>query len=247
MTGGSLFQKSKRSSPSSSIIQFMIPTLIYLLVKRLKKQNWQFKNIRFLSLQPYLLILTLLAAALLLSICLSAQPMVRHYKIMRKGSEVGWAKVEKQTDSNTTTITMTNDVKLRFIFSYESTAKEISWFRDGKLQHSYYYRKTNGSIKADRHMYLVNDGYEVGESRKEKLNIGPVAYNTLSMYFQEPIGMTSVYSDNHQCFLALRKESDGGYSFTSSDGTINIFYYRGGICYKVQIDHSLYSATMLLN
>jgi Domain of unknown function (DUF6134) len=225
----------------------MIATLIYLLVKKLKKHNWQFKNISPLFMQHHLVIFTLPAAALLLSIFLSAQPIVRHYKIMRKGSEVGWTKVEKQTDSNTTMITMTNDVKIRFIFSYESTAKEISWFRNGKMQHSYYYRKTNGSIKADRHMYLVNDGYEVSESKKEKLNIAPVGYNTLSMYFQEPVGMASVYSDNHQCYLAITKEADGGYSFTSSDGTTNTFYYRGGICYKVKIDHSLYSATMLLN
>ena len=166
---------------------------------------------------------------------------------MRKGSEVGWTTVEKQTDSNRTTITMANEVKIRFILSYESAAKETSWFRDGKLQHSYYYRKTNGNIKADRHTYLVGDSYEVGESKKEKLNITAVAYNTLCMYFQEPVGKTSVYSDNHQRFLAITKESDGGYSFTSSDGTTNTFYYRGGICYKVKIDHSLYSALLLLN
>jgi len=194
------------------------------------------------------MILTLLAAALLFSIVLSAQHSVRRYKILRNGSEIGWTTVEKHTDSNTTTINMANEVNIRILLvSYASAAKETSWFRDGKLQHSYYYRKTNGNIKADRHTYLVGNNYEVGEPKKVKLNILPIAYNTLWMYFQEPIGMSRVYSDNHQCFLDITKKSDGGYSYTSSDGTANTFYYRGGICYKVAINHSFYSATLLLN
>jgi len=226
----------------------MIPTLLYLLFKKLKKQNWRFKRTSSLFIRTHLMILTLLVAALLFSIVLSAQHSVRRYKIMRNGSEVGWTTVEKQTDSNTTTITMANEVNIRILLvSYASAAKETSWFRDGKLEHSYYYRKTNGNIKADRHTYRVGDSYEVGETKKVKLNIAPVVYNTLCMYFQEPIGRPRVYSDNHQCFLDITKKSDGGYSYASSDGTTNTFYYRGGICYKVEIHHSFYSATLLLN
>jgi hypothetical protein len=227
----------------------MIPALLYLLFKKLKSHHWQIKKVNLYSwlfLRSSQMIFTFIVILLLLSIVLSAQKQTRNYKIMRKGSEVGWVHVERQTDSNTTTITMGTEVKIRFIFTYESAAREVSQFRDGKLQHSYYYRKTNGNVKADRHTYLVGNSYEVGESQKVKLNISPVAYNTLCMYFQEPVNVNKVYSDNHQCCLDIIKESDGGYSFTSSDGTTNTFYYRGGICYKVKLDHSFYSAVLLL-
>lgn len=227
----------------------MVPALLYLLFKKLWKQSWRIKKIQpfsWLLIRSNQLIFTLVILLLLITVALSAQKQVRHFKVMRKGSEIGWASVEKQTDSNTTTLTMGTEVKMTILFSYESSAKEISQFQDGKLQHSYYYRKTNGNVKADRHTRLVNNNYEVGESSKVRLNIAPITYNTLCMYFQEPVNISKVYSDNHQCYLEIVKESDGGYSITSSDGTTNTFYYQSGICYKVKIDHRFFSAVLLL-
>jgi hypothetical protein len=184
---------------------------------------------------------------LLVSFVLAAQHQSRNYKVMRKGSEIGWVNLEKLTDSNTTMISMGSEIKTSFLFTFSSAGKEISQFRDGKLQHSYFYRKMNGNIKADRHTQLVGNSYEVeGKPEKMKLTISPVTYNTLCMYFQEPFNQKQVYSDNHQCFLDIEKESDGGYTISSPDGTSNTFYYTSGVCYKVKIDHSFYSAVLLL-
>lgn len=228
----------------------MIPTLLYLLFKKLRKIRPIIKQGRNYSgtvIYSYRLLACMLMILLLISIALSAQKQTRNYKIMRKNSEIGWLTIERQTDSNATTITMTSQVKIRFLITYESYSKEISRFTNGKLQHSYYYRKTNGSLKADRHTYLVGSNYEVHENPEKKtLNIPPVAYNTLCMYFQEPVNIKKVYSDNHQRVLDIEKKSDGGYSITSPDGTTNTFYYWHGGCYKVKIDHSFYSAVLYL-
>jgi hypothetical protein len=192
------------------------------------------------------MIFTLVVLLLLVSIVLTAQKQVRNYKVIRKGDEIGWMSVEKQTDSNTTTITMGTEVRAKFLFTFSSAAKEISQFHDGKLQHSYYYRKTNGNVKADRHTHLVGNSYEVADKEKTKLTILPVTYNTLCMYFQEPVNLKKVYSDNNQCFLDIEKVADGGYKIVSPDDTSNTFYYTGGICYKVKIDHSFYTAELML-
>jgi hypothetical protein len=175
-----------------------------------------------------------------------AQKQVQNYQIMRNGKNVGWTTVEKMMDSNTMMMIMLTDVKIRFILSYESSAKEISHFRDGNLQQSYYYRKTNGSVKADRHTKLVGNNYEVDDKEKTKLKITPVTYNTLCMYFQEPVNISKVYSDNHQRFLDIEKTKDGGYKTVSPDNTANIFYYSGGVCNRVKITHSFYSAELVL-
>ncbi len=227
----------------------MVPTLLYLLFKKLRKQDWaQIKK----SIAPRLLfrsnhlVAILLVLLLLISVAVVAQKQVRNYKVVRKGSEIGWASIERKRDSDSTTLTMSMEVKVRFIFTFESAAKEISQFRGGKLQHSYYYRKTNGDIKADRHTRLTGDNYEVENKERTRLNISPVTYNTLCMYFQEPVNVPKAYSDNHQCFLDIKKLSDGGYRIVSPDDTSNTFYYTGGICYKVKINHSFYSAELLL-
>ena len=129
----------------------MVPTLLYLLFKKLSKQNWRRIKRNFISRlfsRSNQVIGVLIVLLLLVSFVLTAQKQSRNYKVLRNGSEIGWLNVERQTDSNATTISMGTEVKVRFIFSFESAAKEVSQFRDGKLQHSYYYRKTNGNVKA---------------------------------------------------------------------------------------------------
>jgi hypothetical protein len=228
----------------------MIPALLYLLIKRLGKNSpatQPTKNIFQVLIHSYRLVFGLLILLLLISVALSAQKISRSYRVMRSGSEIGWLTVEKQSDSNATTITMATQVRFRFILAYESFAKETSQFVNGTLQHSYYYRKTNGSIKADRHTYLVGNDYEVAENPvRRKLNISPVTYNSLCLYFREPVNLKQVYSDNHQKFLEIEKKPDGGYCVSQPDGTTNTFYYSAGTCYKVKINHSFYSATLFL-
>jgi hypothetical protein len=228
----------------------MIPTLLYLLFKKLRKQDWEKIKRNLVSrlfIRAHQIIFYLVILLLLVSFVIAAQKQNRHYKVMRKGSEIGWVSLEKLTDSNTTAISLGSEIKTSFLFTFSSTAKETSEFHNGKLQHCYFYRKTNGNVKADRHTRLVGNSYEVDtRTEKMKLNISPITFNTLLMYFQEPVGHEKVYSDNHQCFLKIDKEPDGGYKISFPDGTSNTFYYTGGICYKVKIDHSFYSAILML-
>jgi hypothetical protein len=228
----------------------MVPALLYLLFKKIRKQNWGKIKRNFVAgllIRSNQIIVTLVILLLLVSYVLAAQKQARNYKVIRKGSEIGWVSLEKLTDSNSTIISMGSEIKARFLFTFSSAAKEVSEFRDGKLLHSYFYRKANGNVKADRHTRLVGNSYEIEDrSEKTKLNISPVTFNTLCMYFQEPVDQAKVYSDNQQCFLGITKEADGGYKIIFSDGSSNSFYYTHGVCYKVKIDDSFYSAELLL-
>src|SRR4030095_6502412 len=136
----------------------MVPTLLYLLFKKLRKQNWaQIKQNLFQRISSRLtgIVASTIFLLLLISIALAAKTQVRNFKITRKGSEIGWTTVQRSTDGNGTTFTLNSEVKVQLILTYQSVIKEISQFRNGKLEHSYYYRRTNGSTKADRHTKLV--------------------------------------------------------------------------------------------
>lgn len=228
----------------------MVPTLLYLLFKKLRKQNWGTIKRHLISrlfIRSNQIIATLVMLLLLISFVLAAQKQSRYYKIMRRGSEIGWLSLEKLTDSNTTTISMGSEVKTSLLFTFSSSSKEISQFRDGKLYYSYVFRKMNGNVKADRHTRFVGNSYEVEDkSDKVILPVSSVTYNTLSMYFQEPLTQKKVYSDNHQRFLDIEKKPDGAYVFNAPDGVCSSFYYTSGVCYKVKLDHAFYSATLIL-
>jgi hypothetical protein len=227
----------------------MVPALLYLLYKKLRQQDWKkIKNDLHsrLMVRSNKIIFMLTVLLLFLSFVLSAQSLSRNYKIVRKDKEIGWANIQRTVDSNAVFYAFASEVKTSFLFTFSSYAREISEFRDGTLRHSYFYRKLNGSIKADRHTRLIGGNYEVdNKAEKTKLNIVPVSYNTLCMYFEEPVGRKQVYSDNYQCFLDIKKESDGGYTITY-DGTSNSFYYSKGICTRIEINSSFYSATLIL-
>jgi hypothetical protein len=228
----------------------MVPALLYILFTKLRSLNWGIVKRKLLSrllIRSNQIIPILVILLLLVSFVLAAQKQARYYKVMRNGSEIGWVNLERRTDSNATTLSMESEVNVSFILTFSSSAKEISQFRDGKLYHSYLYRKMNGNVKADRNTHLVGNGYEVEDkSKKTKLNLSPVTYNTLCMYFQEPIGRTKVYSDNHQCFIDIEKKPDGAYRISTPDGASSSFYYTSGVCYKVKITKSFYSAALML-
>jgi hypothetical protein len=227
----------------------MVPTLIYLLFKKLRKQDWRKIKRNFFSrlfIRSNQIILSLVILLLLISFVLSAQPQMRNYKVMRKGHEIGWVSILRTIDSNAVFFNFASEIRTSFLFTFSSSAREMSEFRDGTLRHSYFYRKMNGNIKTDRHTRLIGSNYEVqNKSEKTKLDIVPVTFNTLCMYFQEPIGREQVYSDNFQRFLDINRASDGAYTI-SYDGTSNSFYYSNGICNKVEINSTFYSATLLL-
>src|SRR5262245_8659277 len=132
----------------------MVPALLYLLFKKLRKQDWsKIKRNCFsrLSSRANHILLILLTSFLALSLVLPAQQQILNYKVVRKGKEIGWAHIQKTVDSNGTLIAFASEIKASFILTFSSSAREISEFKDGTLRHSYFYRKVNGSIKADRH------------------------------------------------------------------------------------------------
>ena len=118
---------------------------------------------------------------------------------------------------------------------------------NGKLVYSSQFRKTNGSTKLDKQTRLVAEKYEVlknGET--ENLPISFISTNLLSLYFQEPVGINLVYCDNHESFAKIIKTDDGGYKVKFPDGNSNCFYYSGGVCSKIKISHTFYSAEIIL-
>ena len=224
----------------------MIPALIYLLIKKLRKRNAGRITTKFFYRKNQIAF-TFLVLLILMSCILFAQQTLT-YKVVRDGNEIGWMKLDKTITGNTTLINMVSEMKVRMIFLFTIVSSEYAEFRDGKMIHSYVFRKMNGNIKANKHLRLQNDGYEVeNSSGKEKLTIEPITFNILSMYFGEPAGLSKIYSNTQQDFAAVEKIKNNDYKLHLPDGNCTEYYYNNGICTKVKINHNLYSAEFILN
>ncbi len=229
----------------------MITFLIYIFLKKYSKQSWANTGLqisKFLSSRFHIIFVSLLIILLsLIPILSKSQNRQLNYKIIQGGDDIGWLRLEKNIAGNTSNLLLISEIKIRILFLITVSAKESSTFENGKLIYSSQFRKINGNTKLDKQTRLVADKYEVLENgEKENLTTSFIGTNLLSLYFQEPIGINFVYCDNHECFTKIIKTDDGGYKVKFPDGNSNSFYYSGGICTKIKISHTFYSAEIIL-
>lgn len=169
------------------------------------------------------------------------------YSIKRNGDEVGKIHFTQNISGNRTTLKLESEVKTRFIFTFTANAQEVSIYDYGIMTWSSIYRKMNGNVKADKKTKASGASYTVYKDDKtETLNNYPIRYNMLSVYVVEPLTISKVYSDNFQQQLDIQKLAEHYYKIKFPDGNYNEYFYTNGVCSKVVIHHTLYSATIEL-
>jgi hypothetical protein len=190
---------------------------------------------------------SLLIILLSISVSTQAQQNQFEYTIKKNGNEVGTIHLTQGIAGNRTVLTMESEVNTRFIFNFKAKAKEEAIYDDGIMTWSSIYRKLNGNVKADKKTKANGSTYTVYKGNKtETLNNYPIKYNMLSVYISEPVNITQVYSDNFQKHIDIQKVADHHYKIKFPDGNYNEYFYTNGICSKVEVHHSLYSATIEL-
>ncbi|HEY5774087.1 MAG TPA: DUF6134 family protein [Chitinophagaceae bacterium] len=191
--------------------------------------------------RSFLLLLTCTA------LCVSAQEKKFTYNIKRNGDIVGNIQFVQSIVGSRTLLTMESEVNTRFIFNFKAKAKEEVIYDNGIMTWSSIFRKLNGTIKVDKKTKANGSAYTVYKgSKTETLNNYPIRYNMLSVYIIEPLNITKVYSDNFQQQIDIQKIADHHYKIKFPDGNYNEYFYTNGVCSKIEIHHSLYSATIEL-
>jgi len=230
----------------------MILFIFYTFLKKYSNHNWICANLKINIFQKAnvqsFLIGVIIILMLLMPMLSNAQKLQRNYKILRNGDAIGWLRLEKNTTENKTDLLLVSEIKTKIIFPITVNAKESSAFENGKLIYSSQNRKTNGSTNFDKQIRLIANEYEVLENGKTgKLPHLSISSNVLRLYFEEPINIKTVYCENQQCFVNIIKMEDGGYKVKFPNGNCNYYYYNEGVCIKILIIHTFYSAEIILN
>ena len=229
----------------------MLPFLIYIFLKKYSNKSWTETGLRiskFIKSRLNVIFVSLLILLLaLIPILSKSQRLQLNYKIVQGGDEIGWMQLDKIISGSRLSLTLTSEIKTRIIFQIRVWAKETAAFENGKLIHSTQYRETNGDVNVNKQTRFVADKYEVVENGEtQNLNISNISVNLLSLYFLEPAGINMLYSDKFGSLVKITKTDDGGYKVKFPDGNSNVFYYSKGICTNVKIEHTFYTATVIL-
>lgn len=225
----------------------MIPTIIFFFLRHYRKRNpREAERLQYLLTRVFRCIFLVVAGTAIAAIA-QAQEKKLEYHIKRNGNVVGNIRFTQNITGNRTILKMESEVKTRFIFLFTAKASEESIYENGIMTWSSIYRKLNGNEKANKKTKMTGNSYTIYKGDKsEILNSYPIRYNMLSIYAAEPLQVSKVYSDNFQQMIDIQKMADHHYKIKFPDGNYNEYFYANGICSKVIVHHSLYSAVIEL-
>lgn len=184
------------------------------------------------------------------SICIAhvnAQERKLNYDVMRNGKVIGKIDFVEFVQGQKKFLSMTSDVKTRYIFSFSDNTAETAGYENGIMIYSSFYQKQTGSGEANKSTIAAGKLYKITDNGVSKMvNISPIYYNMLLLYTNMPKTVTKVYSANFQKMLDIKKIEENKYRLTLPDGKYNYYSYKNGICSKVEIVRSLFSLQFVL-
>jgi len=218
----------------------MIPLLIIWLLKNYRKVKITAqKDFIIKSVQVILTVI-------LLSACAHAQERVFRYNIFHKGEKKGALVVYQKVNGKQVHIKIESEVKTRFLIRITVKSIEEAIFEDGVLVYSSLCRIVNGDEQINQQIQAAGVTYKlISKDKTTTLPNYPIYHSILSLYYQEPVNVSRVYSDNFQQYVEVKKVDVGKYKVTLPNGNINYYSYTNGICTNVEINQ-FYNLQFLL-
>jgi len=226
----------------------MIPTFIFLMVKRYQKNHpEQFRQL-ISKIRVTLKLLFFLLIALAFARIAQGQEKKLSYTVKRNGSNVGTLNIREHKNGTRTIYKMDSEVKMKLLVSFKVIAIEEAMYDNGILIYSSVYQKMNGDEQANTKTKICNNNYIIDDDGEvESLGQYPIRYNMVCVYTCEPVNVRQIYSDKYQKFLPLQQMAPHHYKISFPNGASNEYFYQNGICTTIKVNHGMYKAEMILN
>lgn len=164
------------------------------------------------------------------------------YEVIHNGKVKGVVRTFRDGDSSVVNFRIESEVTINLLLSFTMKSKEEAIFKDGILAFSSIYRKINGREKINQQLHSAGQSYTLtGTSTSNEFTpTFPVRSSIISLYYDEPRNINTVYSDSFRKDVAVTSVGGGKYRIDLPDGNHNFYTYKNGTCTLVEIDHSLF-------
>jgi hypothetical protein len=177
----------------------------------------------------------------------NAQERKLQYDVMRNGKIIGNINFVEMVQGQKKFISMTSDVKTKYIFSFTDNTTETAAYDAGVMLYSSFYQNQTGSAIDNKTTIAAGKFYKLSDDGKtQMLELDPIRYNMLLLYTDMPENINKVYSANFQKHLDIKKIEENKYRLTMPDGKHNYYTYKNGLCTKVEIVRSLFTLQFVL-
>ena len=169
------------------------------------------------------------------------------YDVIRNEKVIGEIVFLESIKDGKKMLSLTSDVKTKFIFSFSSYIAETASFENGIMIYSSYYQKQNGSDKTKKITVASGQFYKLIDDGDSKLiSCSAIRYNMLLLYTNVPEKINKVYSDNYQKLLDIRKVAGNKYKIILPGGDCNYYTYENNVCTRVDVERTFFTVHFVL-
>lgn len=160
-----------------------------------------------------------------------------HYDVVKDNKKVGYFQIGRATGTNNDVVIRSEStVRVSMLFTIEVIDKMYAVFRNNMLQTATIYRTLNGNVRVNNLTQWQNGKYTL--STKDEKNSGAftqtIRFTTVSLYFDEPLNLTEVYSEKFQRMVSVKSIGIHKYQLTLPDGNTAKYTYVNGQCSEVE-------------
>jgi len=171
---------------------------------------------------------------------LFAQSTVYSFDILLDGKPIGVLKAIKNVSGTNVVknISSNTDAKVLLLSVHIESEIYATSDHDGNLLSSFAYRYSNrGAENIETTVKrIAGNKYTVSKNGVHKTIASEnIKYCVPDLYYKEPVGLSSVFSNTHGDFVKLETLSTGKYRLSLPDGKINIFSYQNGKLMRVDV------------
>jgi len=184
--------------------------------------------------------LFLIASFLLVGTITRAQKQEVFFDVIYKDEKVGVLHAKETKTESKSFKLLTIETKTSFLFIPIHMESEVTTTqKNGILIEGSAYR--NASRKSsDVTATVTKIGYKLYQRErngvKDKIRNQHISYCVVDLYFQEPLGVTKVFSNMYAQMLELKRMDDGQYQLITPDNNNSIYSYRNGRLISIEAD-----------
>lgn len=183
---------------------------------------------------------------IIITINLNAQKKILSYDVIWKENIIGNLNLTESAKDHKVFYELKSEVKTSYIFSYHSYTNESSVFENERMLYSFYYQKVNGKETINATAVSGNYFKLNSDGNVDSQISNPIQFNILQLYGNCPGKRIEVYSTHYQRFLDFVKITETKYRLDLPDGNYNYYFYKNGICTRVDVPRSFFTIHFIL-
>lgn len=157
------------------------------------------------------------------------QAQTRKYEVILSGDKIGELTVTRTIKGNFTTYKLESKSEAKVLFTTKKNYVLMDViYKDGKLLSANCKNEINDEVDNYANIFWDGAKYTITNEKKKFTYATPVTFSIISLYFSEPKGMTSLFTERIGESYPLTALGDGRYEFKIPDGDKNVYIYKNG-------------------